>query len=279
MKNARSKLSYANLTSTLCLFLLLAGGSAYAATQVAKDSIGTPQLKKNSVATGKIRDGAVTGPKIDMSSLGTVPSATHANSADSATTAETAIRAGSATKADSATQADTAIKADSATRADSASKADSAVRADTATEADLAATATKADTATSAGTAASADVATTAESLAAPEAVHRVGTSGEPPFESGFGNKLFGGAAAGFYKDRACFVHLVGQVEGPSANLVFTLPVSYRPAQEVFAAIAAAGPKAANLQVQPSGFVIAAQAGGGTGAFGLDGVSFLAATC
>jgi hypothetical protein len=267
MKNARSKLSYANLTSTVCLFLLLAGGSAYAATQVGKDSVGTLQLKKNAVATGKIRDGAVTGPKIDMSSLGAVPSAIHANSADSAKTAETAIRAGSATQADTAT------------RADSASKADSAVKADTATEADLAATATKAETATSASTATSADIATMAESLAAPEATHHVGTAGEPSFESGFGNKFVGGAPAGFFKDRACFVHLVGQVEGPSANFAFTLPASYRPAQEVFAAIAAAGPKAANLQVLPNGVVIPAQAGGGAGAFGLDGVSFVAATC
>jgi hypothetical protein len=258
MKTMRSKLSYANVTSSLCLFLLVAGGSAYAATQVAKDSVGNQQLKKNSVSTGKIRDGAVTGPKLDMSSLGTVPSATHATSADSATTADTAIHASSATNAETATKAASATKADTAT------------------------TATKADTATSAASAVSAtnaDRAITAESLAAPEAAHLVGTAGEPQFENGFGNKFLGGSPAGFFEDQACFVHLVGQVEGPSANVAFTLPAAYRPAQEVFAAIAAAGPKAANVQVQPTGLVVPAQGGGGPGAFGLDGVSFLATTC
>jgi hypothetical protein len=211
--------------------LLLGGGSAYAATEIAKSSIGNDQLKKNAVSTGKIKDGAVTGPKINLSSLGTVPSATHATSADSA------------------------------------------MRADSATTATSAVTATRADIATSANT------ATRADSLVAPEGVHFVGTAGEPPFENGFGNKFLGSGPAGFYMDRQCVVHLVGQVEGTSANTAYTLPAADRPPQEVFAGIAAAGPKAANVQVQPSGIVSPAQAGGGTGDFGLDGVTFRAATC
>jgi hypothetical protein len=60
----RPKLSYANVVSTLCLFLLLAGGAAYAASHLAKNSVGSKQLKKNSVTTAKIKNGAVTGPKI-----------------------------------------------------------------------------------------------------------------------------------------------------------------------------------------------------------------------
>ena len=41
----RGKLTYANVVSTLCLFLLL-GGGAYAATHLKKNSVGTGQNKK-----------------------------------------------------------------------------------------------------------------------------------------------------------------------------------------------------------------------------------------
>jgi Collagen triple helix repeat (20 copies) len=53
MKRLRSRLTYANVISTLCLFLVL-GGGAYAATK----------LPKNSVGTSQIRAGAVTPPKL-----------------------------------------------------------------------------------------------------------------------------------------------------------------------------------------------------------------------
>jgi Collagen triple helix repeat (20 copies) len=53
MKRLRPRLTYANVISTLCLFLVL-GGGAYAATK----------LPKNSVGTGQIRAGAVTPPKL-----------------------------------------------------------------------------------------------------------------------------------------------------------------------------------------------------------------------
>src|ERR1700761_9104183 len=53
MKRLRSCLTYANVISTLCLFLVL-GGGASAATR----------LPKNSVGTRQIRAGAVTPPKL-----------------------------------------------------------------------------------------------------------------------------------------------------------------------------------------------------------------------
>jgi hypothetical protein len=43
MRRVRDRLTYANVVSTLCLFLLL-GGEAYAATQLPKNSVGTKQL-------------------------------------------------------------------------------------------------------------------------------------------------------------------------------------------------------------------------------------------
>ncbi len=95
-KTLRGRLSYSNVTSTLCLFLLLGGGTAYAASHLGKNSVGTKQLKKHSVTAAKIKpnavttaalkNGSVTGSKVDTASLGTVPSATVAANANSAAT-------------------------------------------------------------------------------------------------------------------------------------------------------------------------------------------------
>src|SRR5262245_61371447 len=79
----RSRLTYANIVSTLCLFLLLAGGAAYAASHLAKNSVGTKQIKKNAVTGAKVKNQSLTGRDINLAKLGTVPSATHASSADS----------------------------------------------------------------------------------------------------------------------------------------------------------------------------------------------------
>lgn len=58
------KLTYSNVISTLCLFLLLGGGTAFAASHLGKNSVGTAQLKKNAVTAAKLKAGAVTGAKI-----------------------------------------------------------------------------------------------------------------------------------------------------------------------------------------------------------------------
>ncbi len=88
----RPKLTYANVMSTLCFFLLL-GGGAYAAGHLGKNSVGPKQLKKNAVTTTKIRNeavtsakvkkGTLTGAQINASTLGTVPSAQTAQTANS----------------------------------------------------------------------------------------------------------------------------------------------------------------------------------------------------
>jgi hypothetical protein len=64
MKRFLPRPTYANVVSTLCLFLLLGGTSALAATQLAKNSVGTKQIKKNAVATAKVKNGAITTKKI-----------------------------------------------------------------------------------------------------------------------------------------------------------------------------------------------------------------------
>jgi hypothetical protein len=118
----RRHLTYANVISTVCLFLVLGGGAAFAATKLAKSSVGTEQLKgeavtkgklaPNSVNSKKVVNGSLTGEDIASSTLGKVPNATNAEHADSATTAGSANSASSATNASHATTADTATNAE-----------------------------------------------------------------------------------------------------------------------------------------------------------------------
>jgi hypothetical protein len=84
--------------SSIAVFLVLGGATAFAAG-LAKNSVGSKQLKKNAVTTAKIKNnaittskiknGAVTGAKVNAGSLGTVPNATHASSADNANNSNT----------------------------------------------------------------------------------------------------------------------------------------------------------------------------------------------
>jgi hypothetical protein len=60
----RRHLTYANVMSTIFVFLLLAGGTAIAAKQLGKKTVGAKQLKSNAVTTAKIKKGAVTKVKI-----------------------------------------------------------------------------------------------------------------------------------------------------------------------------------------------------------------------
>jgi hypothetical protein len=116
LNQLRKRLTYANVMSSIAVFLVIGGGAAFAA--LGKNTVGTPQLKKNAVKAGKIgpeavkagklaknavttnrlRDNivtsakivggsiltdkiandAVTGDKVDESSLGTVPKAADA---------------------------------------------------------------------------------------------------------------------------------------------------------------------------------------------------------
>lgn len=64
-KRLRKHLTYANLTSTLALFIALGLGSAYAANQLAPKSVGAKQLRPGAVTADKLRKHAVTAPKIE----------------------------------------------------------------------------------------------------------------------------------------------------------------------------------------------------------------------
>jgi len=55
----RAKLTYANVIATLALFLALGGGAAFAAAQLAKNSVGAKQLKRDAVTAAKVKDGSL----------------------------------------------------------------------------------------------------------------------------------------------------------------------------------------------------------------------------
>ena len=99
MKQIRKRITYANVMSSIAVFLVLGGASAYAAKKIGsneikgnsittgklkKEAVTASKIKKNSVTTAKIANGAVTGAKLNLGTVGKVPSATNADSAANA---------------------------------------------------------------------------------------------------------------------------------------------------------------------------------------------------
>jgi trimeric autotransporter adhesin len=65
MKSLRKRLTYANVMSSLAIFLVLGGATAFAATK-----IGSNEIKANAILTGKIKKEAVTEGKIKAGAIG-----------------------------------------------------------------------------------------------------------------------------------------------------------------------------------------------------------------
>lgn len=103
MKQIRNRLTYANVMSSIAVFLMLGGATAFAATKIGANeikanSIKTGKIVKEAVTAGKLKNGAVTeakiadgavttnkiandavtGDKVKESTLGEVPSAANA---------------------------------------------------------------------------------------------------------------------------------------------------------------------------------------------------------
>src|SRR3982750_3082011 len=57
-RKRRLRLTYANVASTLALFIAL-GGVSYAAVTLPKNSVGSKQLKKNAVTASKVKNGSL----------------------------------------------------------------------------------------------------------------------------------------------------------------------------------------------------------------------------
>jgi hypothetical protein len=61
MTRLRAKLTYSNVVSTLCLLLLVGGGTAWAATTLPKNSVGAKQIKNGAVGPEKLSAAARSG--------------------------------------------------------------------------------------------------------------------------------------------------------------------------------------------------------------------------
>lgn len=197
-KRLRGKLTYANVVSSLCLFLLLGGGAAVAAG-IGKNSVGTKQLKKNSVTTVKVKNGAITEAKIAAGAV-----------------TETKIAKGAVTASKIADGSLTGAQIDASTLG----------------------TVPSAHTASTASAAKVADTAGIAKSLTASEPWHLVGAPGEPKFsESWFSSATSYGPVA-FYKDQTGIVHLKGPAASAvSGQEIFRLPPGFRPEAGTYIAV------------------------------------------
>lgn len=111
--------------AAVALFFALSG-TVVAATKVARNSVGTAEIKNGSIRGGDLAKDTLTGGQIDEESLGVVPRAGAAGTATTAQAAAEAQHAASATRAERATSAERAASADRATTADRAVKAEDA---------------------------------------------------------------------------------------------------------------------------------------------------------
>jgi hypothetical protein len=199
-------LSFSNLIALLALFIAL-GGAAYAGSKIngssiKNGSIGGGKLKNETITGNKLAKGTITGAQIapgsisstsiDLSTLGTVPSAQTAATAGTATRADSATTATSATAAESAKSAETAGEAKHAESADDAKHADTA---DIATHADVADSVIHAEDADNATHADTADNATHADTATTADEASKVGgkTAAQLTLTCASGTEFYGG--------------------------------------------------------------------------------------
>jgi hypothetical protein len=74
-------LTFANVAAVSALVIATAGGGFSVAAGLAKNSVGSAQIKNGSIKGKDVKDNALTGKDVKESTLGTVPSATKASSA------------------------------------------------------------------------------------------------------------------------------------------------------------------------------------------------------
>lgn len=94
MKQIRKRLTYANVMSSIAVFLILGGATAFAATKIGanqlkansvktgkivKEAVTSGKIKNNAITTSKLANDAVTGEKAKESTFSEVPSAANAN--------------------------------------------------------------------------------------------------------------------------------------------------------------------------------------------------------
>lgn len=90
MSSIRKRLTYANVMSSLAVFLILGGATAVAAKKIGsnglkanavttakikREAVTTKKIRKNAVVGAKVKNGSLNGSDINLSTLGTVPNA------------------------------------------------------------------------------------------------------------------------------------------------------------------------------------------------------------
>jgi len=198
---------------------LLAALSGTAIALPGKNTVDSGDIKNNNVRSADIRNNNVTS---------------------------TDLRNGSATGTDVRDNSLTGTDIDES----SLGQVPSANQANTATNATNATNASNAQTLQGQGPASFAP--------ASREAVRFVGTAGNPSYAGNWGDPGFpGDEEAGFLKDPYGFVHLYGNASrsGGTDDLIFTLPVGYRPAENLYFPAYGAGATLTTVQIQPNGDV------------------------
>jgi hypothetical protein len=123
MHRIRGTFRYANVVSTLCLVLLLGGGTAYAATQlVPKQSVGAAQIKKGAVTPGKLSSAAK-----DAMTGATGP---EGPKGDTGAKGDTGPQGAPGIKGDPGVQGDPGVKGDQGVQGDPGVKGDPGVQGD-----------------------------------------------------------------------------------------------------------------------------------------------------
>jgi hypothetical protein len=226
LKQIRRHVTYANVMSSIAVFLMLGGATAFAATK-----IGANEIKANSIKTGKIVKEAVTAGKVKNGAI-----------------VEGKIGDGAVTTNKLADNAVTTAKiADNAIT--TGKIANDAVTGDKVKESTLGEVPSANNANNLGGTPASGYVKGPLES------VHLIGAPGEPAFQNSCHNLAAGFQPAGFYKDPFGIVHLVGDISGCSGAsvLVFTLPAGFRPATSQRFIVHASDTTIGTIRVDPDG--------------------------
>lgn len=87
MRRLRPQRPSPAMAVALIALVVALGGTGYAAFKLPNNSVGVKQIKKNAVTSIKVKNHSLRGVDINAATLGTVPNAAHAGSADEATRA------------------------------------------------------------------------------------------------------------------------------------------------------------------------------------------------
>jgi hypothetical protein len=71
VRQIRKRLTYANVMSSIAVFLVIGGGAALAAANLPKNSVGSRQLQTNAVKTGKVAAEAIKAGKLAQNAVTT----------------------------------------------------------------------------------------------------------------------------------------------------------------------------------------------------------------